>query len=215
MAAKFSIREYFGRLQRHLAWIAARVTVIGIAFVPLPLAAQTPSTGSISGVVVNQTGAVVPGSVVDLTNIKTESKKSVNSDELGRFAFLLLTPGRYVLSAGMPGVASFKAEAIVDVSVTEVIDAELQLKITAPSQSIDVVASSGEIQNGNPALGQVINEPAVSSLPLATRNFAQLVGLTPGVATGVSNAGELGLGDTALSQIARSNDGLFVHGARS
>src|SRR5207344_3238074 len=52
-------------------------------------------------------------------------------------------------------------------------------------------------------------------LPLVTRNFAQIASLSPGVVAGVLNAGELGLGGTALSQIAESNDGIFVHGLRS
>jgi hypothetical protein len=52
-------------------------------------------------------------------------------------------------------------------------------------------------------------------LPLVTRNFAQIAGLSPGVNAGVFNAGELGLGGIALSQIASSGDGIFVHGARS
>jgi len=64
-------------------------------------------------------------------------------------------------------------------------------------------------------LGRVVNESPVRELPLVTRNFAQIVGLSPGVAVGVYNAGELGLSGTARSQIAKSNDGTFVHGARS
>src|SRR5205085_6140796 len=58
-------------------------------------------------------------------------------------------------------------------------------------------------------------EVAVGGLPLVTRNFAQIASLSPGVSTGVYNAGELGLGGTAQSQIAKSNDGIYVHGARS
>ena len=60
-----------------------------------------------------------------------------------------------------------------------------------------------------------MNQDTVSRLPLATRNFTQIAGLSPGVAVGVYNAGELGTGATALSQIGKSNDGIFVHGARS
>ena len=55
----------------------------------------------------------------------------------------------------------------------------------------------------------------MSGLPLVTRNFTQIAGLSPGVAAGVYNAGELGTGATALSQIGKSNDGIFVHGSRS
>lgn len=60
-----------------------------------------------------------------------------------------------------------------------------------------------------------MNQTAATGLPLVTRNFAQSADLSPGVVIGVSNAGELGAGGTALSQIDNSNDGLFVHGARS
>src|SRR5271170_4188128 len=71
------------------------------------------------------------------------------------------------------------------------------------------------VQTDNSALGRVVNGSTITGLPLVTRNFAQIAGLSPGVAVGVYNAGELGLGGTALSQIAPSNDGIFVHGARS
>ena len=71
------------------------------------------------------------------------------------------------------------------------------------------------LQTDSSALGRVVNETAVGGLPLVTRNFAQIASLSPGVMTGVYNAGELGLGGTALSQIAESNDGIYVHGARS
>ena len=60
-----------------------------------------------------------------------------------------------------------------------------------------------------------MNETAVSGLPMVNRNFTQIASLSPGVVAGVFNAGELGLGGTALSQIAKSKDGIYVHGARS
>jgi hypothetical protein len=50
---------------------------------------------------------------------------------------------------------------------------------------------------------------------LATRNFTQIVNLSPGVLTGVNNAGELGAGSGGLAQIDTGNDGIFVHGSRS
>jgi hypothetical protein len=71
------------------------------------------------------------------------------------------------------------------------------------------------LQTSNSVLGRIVNQPAVQGLPLATRNFAQIIGLSPGVSVGVYNAGELGLGGIAHSQIAASNDGIYVHGARS
>jgi hypothetical protein len=50
---------------------------------------------------------------------------------------------------------------------------------------------------------------------MVNRNFTKIASLSPGLVAGVFNAGELRLGGTALSQIAKSNDGIYVHGARS
>jgi hypothetical protein len=71
------------------------------------------------------------------------------------------------------------------------------------------------VQTDTSALGRVLDETMISGLPLVTRNFTQLTGLSPGVAVGVYNAGELGTGGTALSQVGQSNDGIYAHGARS
>jgi len=71
------------------------------------------------------------------------------------------------------------------------------------------------VQLDTSALGRIANQDTISGLPLVTRNFAQLAGLSPGVMVSVYDAGELGTGGTALSQIRKSNDGIFVHGARS
>jgi hypothetical protein len=77
------------------------------------------------------------------------------------------------------------------------------------------VTATSRGQLDGSALGRLIEENEITGLPLSTRNFAQIVGLSPGVMTGVYNAGELGRGDTELSQLGKSNDGIYVHGARS
>ena len=82
-------------------------------------------------------------------------------------------------------------------------------------EQVQVSAKRPNVQTDDAALGRVVDETALHALPLVTRNLAQISALSPGVAAGVFNAGELGLGGMALSQIASSNDGIFVHGARS
>jgi hypothetical protein len=176
---------------------------------------QTPSTGALTGVAIDPTGAVLTGVVVRLANQGTGAIQSATSDKDGRFNFLLLPPGRYELQASKTGSDALIASATIDVSVTEVIHLELRLRLATVFHSIKVYAEAATVQAESSALGKVANETAVSGLPLVTRNFAQIASLSPGVSTGVYNAGELGLGGTALSQIARSNDGIYVHGARS
>jgi hypothetical protein len=99
------------------------------------------------------------------------------------------------------------------ISVTETLRLELRMKVAIQIGGVEVVSRPAMIQTDTSALGRVVNESAVTGLPLVTRNFVQIAGLSPGVVVGVSNAAELGRGETALSQIAASNDGIFVHGA--
>jgi len=126
----------------------------------------------------------------------------------------LVGPGGYRVTA-TTATGSLVGNATIGVHVTEAVRLELRLRLSTVPQSVVVYSEPVTIQTESSALGHVVNETAVTGLPLVTRNFAQLAGLAPGVTSGVFNAGELGLGGSALSQIAKSNDGIFVHGARS
>jgi hypothetical protein len=190
--------------------------ILAIALVlSVRVRSQTASTGALSGVTLDPSGAVLTGVVVRLANQDTGTIQSATSDKDGRFNFLLLPPGRYELQASKTGSDALIAHASVDVSVTEAVHLELRLRVATVFHSIEVYAEAATVQTDSSALGRVVNEIAVGGLPLVTRNFAQIASLSPGVITGVYNAGELGLGGTALSQIAASNDGIYVHGARS
>jgi Carboxypeptidase regulatory-like domain/TonB dependent receptor len=176
---------------------------------------QTASTGALTGMVFDPSGAVLPGAVVRLTNQETGATDSATSNEGGSFSLLLLPPGEYEVQASKTGSVPLIARGTASVRVTETARLDLHLQLATLVQSMHISAEPTMLQTDSSSLGKVVNETAVSGLPLVTRNFAQITSLSPGVMTGVYNAGELGLGGTALSQIAESNDGIFVHGARS
>jgi Carboxypeptidase regulatory-like domain/TonB dependent receptor-like, beta-barrel len=176
---------------------------------------QTPSTGALIGEVFDPSGAVLPGAVVHLFNNRTRSNRRATTDGEGKFNFLLLSPGNYQLEATQTGSVPLLGKATLTVSVTETVHLRLYLRLATVLGSAQVSAERTLVQTDNSALGRVVNETAVNGLPLVTRNFAQIASLSPGVAAGVYNAGELGLGGSALSQISKSNDGIYVHGARS
>ena len=94
----------------------------------------------------------------------------------------------------------------INIHVTETLRLELHPRVATRVQRAQVSANRLMVQLDSSALGRVVNENAVGGLPLVTRNFAQIASLSPGVSAGVYNAGELGLGGTAQSQIAQSND---------
>jgi len=186
---------------------------INLGFTAL-VCSQTASTGALTGIILDPSGAGVPGVTAQLAKDDGSEVKYATSDEQGRFAFLFLPPGRYKLKASR---TDFEPLFLPDlhIYVTETLRFELRLQLASHLERQEVSSDPLMVQLDNSALGRVVNESAVTGLPLVTRNFAQITSLSPGVSTGVYNAGELGLGGTALSQIAKSNDGIYVHGARS
>lgn len=178
------------------------------------LAAQTAATGALVGTTLDPSGAMLPGATVLLQTKGGKEAKSTISDESGRFAFLLLPPGSYTLQANKSNFAPLSFPEI-QVFVTETVRVELHFALETLVERAQVSSTAFLIQLDTSALGRVVSDNSISGLPLVTRNFTQIAELSPGIAVGVYNAGELGIGATAQSQINTSNDGIYVHGARS
>src|SRR5262249_27579851 len=176
--------------------------------------AQTASTGGLDGVAFDPSNAVISGVSIQVQKESGGNEQSTFSDENGRFVIQHLSPGIYKLEASKIDFTPLILSHL-NVYVTEPLRLELHLQLAAHLERSEISSSAQMLQTGNSVLGRIVNESSVQDLPLATRNFAQIIGLSPGVSVGVYHAGELGLGGIALSQIAASNDGVYVHGARS
>jgi hypothetical protein len=199
------------RLGLSLALLAAlcrHLVFVGLA------QAQTNSTGALVGVALDPSGAYLQNVSIKLVKSDDDETRYATSDERGRFGFLSLSPGTYILRADK---ARFRSLSLLQlhISVTETIQVDLHFELATRMEQVRVASNPSLTQLDISALGRTVTEQTVSGLPLVTRNFAQISGLSPGVISGVYNAGELGIGGTALSQVGQSNDGLFVHGARS
>ena len=102
----------------------------------------------------------------------------------------------------------------IRVNVAETTRLDIALTVGELTQSVTVEATPTLTQTESSTLGRVINDRAVESLPLVTRNYTQIIVLSPGVEAGVTNATELGRGSGGVSP-TQSTSGLFVNGARS
>jgi hypothetical protein len=208
----FRLRRVF-RLRRGIFRGGLAVITV-VALSGPPLSSQTTATGALAGELLDPSGAAIPGATLRLVDPSTSRTLTAISTDSGRFTFLLLPPGSYELQASKVDFETLELFGL-QVYVTETLEVEARMRLATQIQQTQVVSDSLMVQTDTSALGRVVNESTVAGLPLVTRNFAQIAGLSPGVGVGVYNAGELGLGGTALSQIAPSNDGIFVHGARS
>jgi Carboxypeptidase regulatory-like domain len=180
--------RYFSAVPRFWATaaLAGSIAVCGYA--------QTVSTGAVVGVTLDASGALLQGAVVTLTNEETGEKSSSASDYQGRFGFLLLTPGAYLLCAGKAEFAQV-CSSVVHVNVTRDPPPRNSSPGRKSCQQCAGICRTADGANGQfRSLGRVVNEKAVSNLPLVTRNFAQIASLSPGVLAGVSMPESLALG---------------------
>lgn len=162
----------------------------------LPSLAQT--TGSIAGRVTDSTGAVIAGAEVTALNHATAQSRSTLTNDLGAYAFPLLPPGSYSVRIASKG---FRATDVSDVrvAVTETTEVSVVLQVGANPESISVTGSPALVQRDGPQLGRVVDARGVSELPLATRNFSQILSLSPGTATYLPDSTAVGRNTQAIS----------------
>jgi len=171
--------------------------VLAIAAFNAPQA-QTQTTGGIAGTVKDQTGAVLVDAKVTVVSDASGEVRKTTTDDGGSYAATLLPPGLYRVSIMARG---FQAAAFEDVAVaiteTTVINAELA--VGATGESVTVAATPPLIQASGPQLGRVVDSRAVAELPLASRNFTQILGLSTGAATYLPDSTFLGRNTQTIS----------------
>jgi hypothetical protein len=141
--------------------------------------AQT-ATGSIVGIVQDQSGGVVAGAQIQLVNVENNQTSNAMSSNLGYYSFPLLQPGHYRLTVRAQGYKAFVQENIhLDVATTMSINANLA--VGEVTQSVTVTGAPPLLETQTSSLGQVIGNESVENLPLDGRNAYGFAALVPGV----------------------------------
>ena len=162
------------------------------------LLAQSAGTGALAGTVTDPTGAVVPNVTVTLTNTETNQSRTATTGADGAYKFGLLPPGTYRARFAATG---FKTSEIggVTINVTETPTLDRALEVGAQSEQVTVEASVETVQTATSTLGTVVGARTATALPLSTRNYTQILGLSAGVSGSVNNATSLGKGTVDAS----------------
>jgi hypothetical protein len=192
----------------------------GLALLPLilsiPARAQTPSTGALVGLVKDQQGAGIPGARVVLTKETTGESRETVTDAVGNYKFTLLDPVTYTLVASAENFQTLRQTG-VKVVVTETVTLDATLQAGGASETITVSAVGSIVQTEDVALGRVVTQRQAQELPLVTRNFTQILALSPGVVVNLPDSAAVGRGTATVSangQGLKSNayqlDGLDV-----
>jgi len=185
-----------------------------VAVASLPTLNAQVERASLIGNVLDKSGAAMPGVQIVITNEATNAAERVLSDASGAYAALNLMPGKYTAEASRAGFRSVVIRS-VELQVSQQARLDFTMEVGALEQAVEVNATAAALQTESAAVGQVMNNTAVSTLPLNGRNFVQLAILAPGVSgldyaqTATINSGsrpdELRPGGTALQANGASN----------
>jgi hypothetical protein len=169
------------------------ITLCLILAPTLLLCGQTPGTGAIRGTVLDPAGHPVAEAKVVFVNLATHVERTANTNPSGQFLLSLLPPGGYGSSIKVEGFAESVAPPVT-VVVSETSTVDFQLKLAVAGEKVEVAGQSEMIELSSSSLGRAVDEEAINSLPLANRNFTQILSLSPGVIVGLPDATVLGRG---------------------
>jgi hypothetical protein len=161
--------------------------------------AQTAATGALSGTVTDPQGAAIANATVTISNLDTGQSRTGATGPDGAYRFGLLPPGNYRLQFEASGFRTATiGSAVVNVTETAVLDGRLE--VGAQSQEITVQGETEiTVQTADATVGTVLAGKTISDLPLTSRNYTNLLGLSAGANTGVFNASTLGRGTQDIS----------------
>src|SRR5437764_319675 len=143
------------------------------------------SSGQISGLVEDPTGAIIPGAAVKLVNELNASERTTTTNEQGNFVFPSLPPGTYDLSITTRGFKNFSIQHVVLSASDQLSAGILRMQVGAESQSVTVQADVTPVQTESGERSALIDEKQMATLLTPNRDFLNFTRVLPGVvATG-------------------------------
>jgi hypothetical protein len=156
--------------------------------------AQGGATGAIGGVVQDATGAVIANARVTVKNEATgEALRQVTTDTSGSFSAALLPVGSYTVEIEAPGFPLTRFPGIV-VRITETTRMTAVMKVNTVKEVVEVQSEVEQVNTTDATTGQSLGAQTITDLPLATRNFQQLLTLSAGASSDLNGAAQLGRG---------------------
>jgi Carboxypeptidase regulatory-like domain len=170
--------------------------------------------GSISGTVIDSSGAVITNASVLIHNDDTSAQRILATSSVGTFTAPSLAVGRYTISANAPGFALYKQTGI-DITVGQALELTLKLAVTG-TDSIIVQAVASTVNISTEQTAGLVNSRQVKELPLNGRSYDQLITLNPGTVNYTNQrSGGVGSSNSSVGSMfsvsgRRPQDNLFL-----
>jgi hypothetical protein len=158
--------------------------VLSMLFLAVRVACgQATTAGQLAGTVTDSTGAVVPGTILTLSQPATTFSRTVTSNANGSFTFSNLEPGQYVLKASAKGFADAVYNDVT-VVVGRTLDLNVQMRVGSSTQTVEVSGLGETLETTTNTLATTINTTSIQDLPLSGRDALPFAQLVPGAQSG-------------------------------
>jgi Carboxypeptidase regulatory-like domain/TonB-dependent Receptor Plug Domain len=197
LSDKFRIR-IVRAFQHVIAFAPKPFCVAGLCllFSATALVAQV-NTGSVSGLVLDQSGAAVSDTELTVTSAETGYTRTGKSLSDGAYSLPDLPIGNYTLTVSANGFS--RVEEKISVGVGERVRLDLHLTVGAADQTVEVSALGAELQRDDASIGMLVTSDVIAETPLYLRNWDDLLRVVPGVQisrytnqSGATSAGRTG-----------------------
>ncbi len=182
------VRNGFVIRRMRRCFCALAVFIIGAALLPAQM-----FQASLTGVVRDQSNAVIPNAQVVAVEISSGTKYTAVTNGDGLYRFPALPPAQYTISASTQGFKTFE-QGPITLQVQQALELNIVLEPGQVSEKITVAATAAPLETEDATVGQVVTTRSILSLPLNIRDPIALIGLTAGVTFG-SNFGNGGGND--------------------
>jgi len=174
------------------------LVTLGILLLASPTSAQT-ARATLRGVVLDQTGARLPETVVSVSREETGESRQTTSDPEGRFVFPELPAGRYLVEAQRSGFSTYRHRIQLGVGQDLWLEPGLSVTTTATVTTGGGDSELPVLERNSPALSTLIDQEQVANLPLDGRNFLELALLAPGTVPAPQGSASSVRGEFAFS----------------
>ena len=182
-----------------------RFLLLPVLFVLVGVFAFAQANSTLTGIVTDQSGAVVAGAKIVLTNPATGTSTTSESGATGLFSIAGLNPANYNLKVTAKGFQTYEQNGVV-VNVSSTVREDIKLTVGAESQTVTVEADALQVQTDSNVVSTLISSEQISEIATQNRNFAALAAL----GLGVSSA----LPDSNTPTSVASNFTISVNGLR-
>jgi hypothetical protein len=212
-------------------WTLRLLLICMVFVIGIQPAAFADITGSISGIVQDASGAVLPDAQVSVVSVETGIRTNVVTDARGFYSLPALPIGTYRVGVTKAGFKGYLQSGLI-LKVNDAVRVDVILTVGNTQEKVTVSADAVRVETTSSQMGEVINEQKIEAVPLNGRSYTDLLALQPGVSpttSGLSGgmggtftstgfaiqapSGGLNSGNLSVNGIRESQNGFLLNGA--